>query len=202
MSEDFFLTTDQKNMLEELINISFGLSASLVGDMLSSYAHLEIPKVNIIKIEDLGNYIKNSFADKALVYTIRQSFKGNLYGETVFAIEKSDADILSKLLLEETGDIDDEELKSAMIELSNILTSSCLTQIAKMTQSAIFFMEPSIHISDVTNLIEHNEKAKYDKVVIVDTLLNLPNEGVKGSMFILTNTESFSTLTKMLDGMV
>lgn len=202
MTKDFELSSDQTDMLEELINISFGLSASIVGNMLDSYAHLSIPKVALIDINNLGEHIRKSFPPENTFYITKQLFKGNIYGETIFILEQGDALKLSQLLLKESGYIDENEVQSTILELSNMLTASCLKQLAEMTESTISFMEPSIDLSKATDLVKHNKNADYDKVVIVNTMLDLPDEGIKGSMFILNNTESFTTLTEILDNMV
>ncbi len=43
----------QEDTLKELINISFGLAASLIGDMLENPALLHVPEISNIDIQKL-----------------------------------------------------------------------------------------------------------------------------------------------------
>ena len=52
MSHTYF-DIAQEDTLKELINISFGLAASLIGDMLENPALLHVPEISNIDIQKL-----------------------------------------------------------------------------------------------------------------------------------------------------
>ena len=48
----FSFNQAQEDTLKELINVSFGVAASLIGDLLESHVKLHIPEISTIAIDN------------------------------------------------------------------------------------------------------------------------------------------------------
>ena len=47
------LTEDEKDVLQELMNVAYGTATAVVADMLDAFASLSIPNIKIMKTSEL-----------------------------------------------------------------------------------------------------------------------------------------------------
>ena len=98
--QDKELTPLEEDYLRELINISFGLAASIIGDMLGSKAELMIPTVGVYPIEKLQEVVQGHVSQSADTMLIKQFFQSSLNGDAYFMLPKKDAHRLAQLLFQ------------------------------------------------------------------------------------------------------
>lgn len=183
MSKKELLTNLEEDYLRELINVSFGLAASIIGDMLSTKAHLMIPKVGIYPIDKLRSVVE-SYIESDDTMLIKQFFQSVLNGDAYFMLSKEDATKLAKLLFKKEI-VDEKEIECIAIELTNILTSACIGQIAQMSQSRTIFLPPEIIKQERLLSLGTEELKNFTQFMLVETKLNLESEGITGQMLIL-----------------
>jgi chemotaxis protein CheC len=192
-----YLNQDQEDILKELINISFGMAASLIGDMLSSYAHLHVPHIDIISIKDLNDIAKQKMKNEDSFYVLKQRFVGELSGEVMFVLDKSSARIFADLLLGSDNDISEDELRQPILELINIITSACIGELCQIINSETIFSVPTIEQQSTID-VDEDEKM-YDNVISIETTLDLQEENISGYMFILLTSSELEKLKRRLD---
>jgi chemotaxis protein CheC len=183
MSKKELLTNLEEDYLRELINVSFGLAASIIGDMLSTKAHLMIPKVGIYPIDKLRSVVE-SYIESDDTMLIKQFFQSVLNGDAYFMLSKEDATKLAKLLFKKEI-VDEKEIECIAIELTNILTSACIGQIAQMSKSRTIFLPPEIIKQERLLSLGTEELKNFTQFMLVETKLNLESEGITGQMLIL-----------------
>ena len=193
------LSDEQNDLLLETINISFGLAASLIGDMLNSYVNLRVPKINTIPIYDLHETLLESVNYADAFYATKQRFFGSFSGEVIFSFSEDSARIFTKLLLGEKEGID-QEVSGVLLELTNILTASCIGQLSQIIGGESIFAVPDIqHITTLGSSTLH-EALEYDNVIVITTSLDVADQNIYGHMFILLNNEMLETLLRLLEG--
>jgi len=187
------LTEDEADLLQELINIAYGSATAVVADILEAFASLSVPNVTIMTTKELFNTfdtLKNSS-----YFFATQLFSGEFNGESAFFINEVSAQNLAKHLdLQNREDLDD-----AILELTNILTSSLTTKLAEEMDMEVNFSLPNILKIPLED-IEDIEKLKlYTQVIVIDTDLNFKDQKIKAKMFILTKDKSLRWLKIKLD---
>jgi chemotaxis protein CheC len=192
------LNDHEKDTLQELINISFGMAASLVGDMLDSYVHINIPKIDILDINALDEELAMKIGKDNQFFITKQIFRGDFFGEIVFVFSKNDGERLTSLLLQNDAN-DDNEVMSAILELTNIITSACIGQLSELIQKESFFDAPSIELRENMKVFTREKALDYNHVILIETLLDLQNENIVGQMFVLSNEHAFVTLKEALN---
>ena len=186
------LTEDEQDVLQELMNIAYGDATAIVAEMLDAYATLSIPNIRIIEIPTLLQEMRELKGESYFFST--QAFNGMFSGESAFFIDTQSANNLAKHLeLQNTEDLDD-----AILELTNILTTTLTTRLAKEMNTEIKFSLPRI------SKIPHNEVQtnktlqEYSQVIVIDTELKFEDQKINGEIFLLTKDGSIEWLKNQL----
>ncbi len=195
-----YFTSAQEDVLKELINISFGLSASLIGDMLDSHALLHVPEISNIDIQKLDAKIIEVINNAEEFYITKQRFLGSFNGEVLFIFNPYSASAFSKLLLGQSEQPDEADIKSSILELTNIITSACIGKFCEMIEGETIFKVPTIEKREVALLDNYEKIVGYDNVIVIKTALDIEQENILGHMFILLNNETIGHLKEIMDG--
>ncbi|MEO1938665.1 MAG: chemotaxis protein CheX [Sulfurimonas sp.] len=187
------LTEDEKDVLQELMNIAYGSATAVVADMLDAFASLSIPNIQVLTMHELFetfDKLKNSS-----YFFATQAFSGEFNGESAFFInEESAQNLATHLEIESKEDLDD-----AILELTNVLTSSLTTQLAAEMGSEVIFSLPSIFKVPLQEIENVETFQLYSQVIVIDTDLNFQDQKIHGKIFILTKDESIQWLKTKLN---
>ncbi len=188
-------------VLSELINIAFGSATATIAELFDNFATLHIPDISLIALEDLDAFILKDFNFQP-IYTTTQQFKGQFQGETVFAIDKDSAQNMQNIIFAEDGpDQNDaltvDELKQSIMEIANILGSSCIGKLAELLSTNVTFAPPSIEFSQ--SLMKDSEKMAYNHIIVISTVLDFQDMEVHGKLFIMFTDEMFNWLETALE---
>ncbi|MCD4667590.1 MAG: chemotaxis protein CheC [Sulfurimonas sp.] len=187
------LTEDERDVLQELMNIAYGNAAAVVAEMLDAFASLSIPDIKIMNTSELLNQFQSLKSESYFFST--QAFVGEFNGESAFFIDSESAKNLSTHLeLESEDDLDD-----AILELTNVLTSSLTTRLAQEMNTEVKFSLPNISKIPLNEMGKNETFSQYSKVIVIDTQLNFEDQKINGEIFILTKDESIVWLKNQLN---
>ena len=187
------LSEDEKDVLQELMNIAYGTATAVIAEMLEAFATLSIPNIKIMRTQELLNEFHNLKNDSYFFST--QAFVGEFSGESAFFIdEKSAQNLSSHLELETPEDLDD-----AILELTNVLTSSLTTRLAQEMDTQVRFALPNISKAPLNEIQDAKTFQLYDQVIVIDTQLNFEDQKINGEIFILTKDGSIEWLKNRLN---
>ncbi len=193
---DIELTEDEQDVLQELMNVAYGNATAVVAEMLDAFATLSIPNIKVMKIEDLLKEFHNLKGESYFFST--QAFAGEFSGESAFFIDAESAKNLSQHLeLESEEDLDD-----AILELTNVLTSSLTTRLAQEMDTQVRFSLPSISKIPLNEIENTRTFKQYDQVIVIDTQLNFKDQKINGEIFILTKDGSIEWLKNQLNAIL
>jgi len=190
------LTEDEKDVLQELMNVAYGNATAIVAEMLEAFATLGIPKIQVIETKKLLETLSNKKSESYFFST--QAFIGEFSGETAFFINEESANNLSKHLELES----DEDLDDAILELTNVLTSSLTTRLAQEMGVEVSFSLPSISKVPLKNLTKIEAFKLYSQVIVIETELNFKDQKINADIFILTKDGSIQWLKKQLNSIL
>ena len=187
------LTEDEKDVLQELMNVAYGDATAVVAEMLDAFASLSIPNIKIMQTSQLLNKFHN-LKDESYFFST-QAFNGRFSGECAFFIDDQSAQNLAKHLELETQ----EDLDDAILELTNVLTSSLTTHLAREMGAEVKFSLPNINKISSTQLDTNQSFQDYSQVIVIDTQLNFKDQKINGKIFILTKDGSIEWLKNQLN---
>jgi chemotaxis protein CheC len=193
-----YFNPQQEDILKELINVSFGLSASLIGDMLDNHAKLHIPDISNIAIHNLDDKIIEVLEEEYEFYLTKQRFLGSFNGEVLFVFNSYSARAFCDLLLKQEMS-DENDIKSSILELTNIITSACIGKFCEIIHGETIFKVPSIEKREISEMDKYDKIEGYDNVIVIKTALDIEKENILGHMFILLNNEMLDHLKNTID---
>ncbi|MBU0680366.1 MAG: chemotaxis protein CheX [Proteobacteria bacterium] len=195
------INEELQEVLSELINIAFGSATATIADLFDNFATLHIPDISFIALADLDQFILKDFNYQE-IYTSTQQFKGRFQGEIVFAMDKDSAQNMQRIIFaEDDPELDGlqnvDELKQSILEIANILGSSCIGKLAELLSTNVTFAPPSIEFSQ--NLIKDSDNMAYNHVIVISTVLDFKDMEFLGKLFIMFTDEMFAWLEAALE---
>ena len=82
------LTEDEKDCLQELMNVAYGSATAAITEIFDAFAKLSIPTIKIINAADLKDYLAKELNFKDEHFIASQQINGPLNGENMFIIDK------------------------------------------------------------------------------------------------------------------
>ena len=168
------------DVLREIGNIGSGNAATSLAAMLGARVDMNIPKVEILNVEELANTVGGPETQVVgILFSLHEDFEGMM----MFLTEKRFAHLVLNVLMdkqfdkfEDLGEMDISALK----EVGNIMVSAYVGAISQMTNMKIALSPPSIAIDMVGALLNVPavEIEKYgDKALFIqDGFLNGENQ--------------------------
>ena len=190
------MTEDERDVLQELMNVAYGSATAIIADMLEAFASLSIPNIQIMDTEELLNNFR-SLKAKSYFFS-SQAFNGSFSGESAFFIDDASAqNLATHLELESSEDLDD-----AILEVTNVLTSTLVTKLAQEMETQVKFSLPNISKVPLEDIQEVQTFQSYSQVIVIDTQLNFEDQKINGEIFILTKDESIQWLKTKLNSIL
>jgi chemotaxis protein CheC len=203
MESKINLTEDEKDCLQELMNVAYGSATAAITEILNAFAKLSIPKIQIINANELKSYLSKELNLEEAHLVALQQINGTISGENMFVIDKKSArNIACKFGLDE-DEIDDDEVADIVLEITNILSSSTISKLAEDIDTNVSFSAPSIKTLTSINQLNNLFISKYEKVIIISTQLIFEDLNIQAELFIFTTDNSIlyikEKLNKILD---
>ena len=203
MKSDITLSEDEKDCLQELMNVAYGSATAAITEILDAFAKLSIPKIQIINESELKTYLSNELNLEVEHLVSLQQINGTLCGENMFVIDKQSAkNIAYKFGLEE-DEVNDEEIADVVLEITNILSSSTISKLAEDIDTNVSFSAPTIKTLTSIDQLKNLFISKYEKVIIISTQLKFEDLDINAELFIFTTDNSIlyikEKLNKILD---
>ena len=203
MKSDIVLNEDELDCLQELMNIAYGSATAAITEILDAEATLSIPKIKIIEAKDLQQHLIDYINIDLPHFISMQQINGAISGENLFVIDKSSAsNVACKFGLEE-DEIDDNELCDIILEITNILSSSTISQLAEDMEAKVSFSPPDINLYNTLDDLDSQFIDNYEKVIVISTELNFNDLNIHGELLILTTDNSIlyikEKVNKILD---
>ena len=197
------LTEDEKDCLQELMNVAYGSATAAITEIFDAFAKLSIPTIQIINAVDLKDYLAKELNFKDEHFVASQQINGPLSGENMFVIDKQSAKNISHKFGLEDEEITDEEIYDIVLEITNILSSSTIGKLAEDIEASVSFSAPTIVNLTSFNQLNNLFINKYEKVIIISTQLRFEDLNINAELLIFTTDNSIlyikEKINKILD---
>lgn len=202
MSNDITLNEDEKDCLQELMNISYGSATAAISEILDAFATLQIPEIQIIPSKDLKLHLKDRLTTSTEHFLATQLLNGSLNGENIFLINSQSATNLAYEFGLEEEEIDDNELFDIVLEVTNILSSATLGKLASELNTSVSFEPPCVIKIDSIDCIDNRYLQEYNQIIIISSVLEFKEQKIDAELLLLTKDESIEWLKNSLTAIV
>jgi chemotaxis protein CheC len=189
---------DQTDALKEFMNISIGQATSHVAELLDAFGTMHIPEISIQDMSELNQVVVENINQNLNYYVMKQLFAGKFGGECVFIISEDSASNLGSHLY----DIENpkrDDITDAVMELTNIVTSSIISRLTEELDVQVQFFAPTSNFLNASNIIDDEEITSYSKIIVVSTELEFKDQNISANIFILTKDEAITSLRDLID---
>jgi len=189
---------DHLDVLKELMNIAMGNATASIADLLQAFGTMHIPHLAISDMDGLKAYMEKTIPSDEKYYVTKQLFGGMFGGEFIFVMTDESAVNLGHYLYDVTAP-SDADIMDAVIELTNILSSTILSRLSEELNTKVQFFVPSTELMSGNELIGHDETLNYHRIIIISTLMEFQSHKISGHIFILTKDKMIESLSRLID---
>lgn len=188
----------EQDCLQELLNLAYGKTTAVIAKVLDAFATMKVPSVSIVSKEQLMSALQNSSTNSQKNYLTIQVFKGEFAGETLYFL---DGDSALNLVAHLKESAEDESVKDVVMELTNMVTSSLVSEFGKLLNTEVFFEEPSINVIDSSNPI-HKLEFSYEYILLINTVMEFKEQDIYGEVYIMMHDNTFKWLKRSIEEVV
>lgn len=206
MNESLALTEDQRDCLQEVVNVAMGQAGDSLARFLEVFIHLSVPRIRLVSKDQLGVELEALVGgDGISVSGVSQGFfhvedgKG-IRGEAIVVFADTSFKELADLLAYDEGELNNETEKELLLDVTNVLNGACLNGIGEQIETELAYSPPSIiaqHVP-IKELLAH-EKLSWDHALLVEISYTLEDRSFNCTMFLLMPGESIIVVKAALD---
>ena len=148
MTEVLSLTEDQRDSLQEIVNVAMGQAGYSLACFLEVFVHLSVPRIRLVGSSELPSALSDLVGNSESICAVRQGFysittgKG-MRGEALVIFGDKSFKELAELLAYE-DDLNEHTEKELLLDVTNVLTSACLNRIGEQIETELAYSSPSI----------------------------------------------------------
>lgn len=192
------MSTTYFDVLKELGNIGAGNATTALASMLQCKVDMKVPQVRVLDFKDVGALLGGEEQEMAGVYL---AVEGDITGSILFLVKKEVAlhlvkKLMGDMALDEFGEME----RSALKEISNIITGSYLNALSTMTNLVIYPSVPDLAI-DMAGAILSVPAIEFgimgDKILLIQSQISDDIE-IDGFFIMIPDMESYGKILKSL----
>ncbi|HFE37973.1 MAG TPA: hypothetical protein ENK06_06085 [Gammaproteobacteria bacterium] len=197
--QEIDLTDEQKEVLQEIVNIGMGIAGDSLARILKTFVELSIPRVTLVNVESINTEVSNMVGDNALVTAVRQAFFSYWRGEAIVIYDQNGCNELASLM-GYSEDLDKNAEVELLLDVGNVIAGACINAIAEQLKVDVHFSPPSVIATNVPidKLFDPN-KMSWKYSLLLEVNFGLENMLFKSRLFTIMSQETVATLKKDLD---
>lgn len=207
MTENTSFSEDQRDCLQEIVNVAMGQAGDSLARFLEVFINLSVPRIKLVAAAALTDTLAEMVGTSNQVSAVRQGFHSaedgrGMRGEAIVVFSDTSFKELAELLAYEE-EIDDPAEKELLLDITNILNGACLSGIAEQIETELAFSAPSVlgHRVDLKDLIPAKNVA-WNQALLVEINYTLEKRSFKCSLLLLMPGEAIEVVKKALDDLL
>ncbi|GAB2905656.1 chemotaxis protein [Rheinheimera gaetbuli] len=194
-----YFTEEQRDCLQELVNVAMGLASDKLARYLDTLVHLQVPAIALVETEQLPQHLAQRYPQHN-ASLISLGFFGDqgLRGETIMLYQLENVGVIAQLL----GYSDDDSSEAEMLtDISSVLTTTFLNGLAEQLENSFSYAAPRILSSRDQHFVQKlTETAKQWQLALqVDIRYQLIDYSFNCDMMLLVPGEAVLQLRQMLN---
>ncbi|AWB67219.1 chemotaxis protein [Saccharobesus litoralis] len=196
---DIALTEDQRDCLQELINVAMGQASDKLARYLETFVHLDVPYIELVSSQGLPIVFAEKYAG-GNVSVVSQGFYGNegIRGESLLIYSLDNAKEVASLLGYEPEEASENE---QLADISSILTTTFLNGLAEQIENQMSYSAPRLVSSINKSLDTHLEQLSFnwELALKVDISYQVTDFSFNCDMVLLIPGEAIQNIQAVLD---
>lgn len=199
MTDSLQLSEDQRDCLQETVNVAMGRAGDSLARLLEVFVTLSVPRIRLLAPTDVYRLVAGEN-----ICATRQAFQDNngkdgWRGEALIVFGESSFAELAELLHYDdhsAGEVQQELL----LDISNVLNCACLAGIADQLGVELFYSPPSIlgHGTHIASLLDQDH-LQWESALSVDINYRLENRAFHCDLLLLMPDSAITHLAENLD---
>jgi chemotaxis protein CheC len=191
-----------QDALTELFNIGLHRAAASLSELTGQRIVVDLPRLWICPIEETHGRLRELIEGE--LATVHQIFMGNMAGDAVLVLEYENASRLAALLTDgelASGGRLDQSAREVLVEVGNVILSSCLSAFGDMLHVSVSFAVPRIHVESLDGLLR-SIKVQSDELhytLLAATRFRLTEGEVGGYLMIAIGLASLELISDSLE---
>ena len=191
-----------EDALTELFNIGLHRAAASLSELTGQRIIVDLPRLWICPIEETHARLRELIEGE--LATVHQIFMGNMAGDAVLVLEYENASRLAALLTDgelANGGRLDQSAREVLVEVGNVILSSCLSAFGDMLHVSVSFAVPRIHVESLEGLLR-SIKVQSDELhftLLAATRFRLTEGEVGGYLMIAIGVASLELISDALE---
>jgi chemotaxis protein CheC len=196
-----YLTCEQLDALQEIVNIGIGRAAAMLNEMVDARIVLEVPTIQLLSASQLLQVMIARFNSQS-ISVVRLGFSGSLSGTAELMFPTDSASVLVAVLTGE--DLDSPDLDAVKIgtlsEIGNIVINGVIGSISNILNERMEYKIPSYCEDTIENLLL-SERNMTDDVVFILAQARFAIEQLEivGDIILIFEMKTFDNLLKAID---
>ncbi len=197
------LTEMQADALKEIMNIGVSKSATQLSALLNDEIRMAVPDINFLTSAEVNSalLVNNALfanGEEAIIY---QDLMGMLKGRAYLIFRGEDSRFLSKAVLGNAFPHTGEKLQlfeqEAVMEIGNIVISSCIASIANILKDNVTLSTPVYAEESLPQMLSTQANDNV-AVLVVKTALCASKRDITGTLVIVITSEMVDTVINRL----
>ncbi len=198
-------TEDQRDCLQEVINVAMGQAGDLLARFLNTFVHLSIPNVRVVAARHLVVELESALGSQSYsVSGVMQSFYSldqskDLQGDAIVVFDDQSLTELAQMVLT-------EQLHSKatnqerLLDVSTLLTSACLNGLSRQMELVLGVSPPQVLGESVTPASLLNGIAQGDEqILVVQITYTIDDRPFQCHLFFLVENAAIKQIRDLLD---
>lgn len=197
------LSEDQRDCLQEVVNVAMGQAADALARLLGVFVDLSIPNIEIVVASDILGKMQSLVASE-VVSAVRQGFQGSnednpLRGESIVIFGDTSFGVLASLMDYE-GDVDAAKEVELLLDVSNLINGACLGGLADQLQTEFSYSAPSVIGRELrlSQVLDKNN-ITWEQAVLVKINYGLEKRTFSCDLLFLMPGDAIENLRRRLD---
>lgn len=197
------VTENYLDVLKEIGNIGAGNAMTALSQLINAKVDMEVPIVNLLGFSEIGSVMGG---EEQIMVGIYLAIEGDITGSIMFLVELSSAKhLVNKLMMGYgSGDSNDNSFndmeRSAMKEISNIITGAYLNSLSTLTNMKIYPSPPDLVI-DMASAILSVPAVEFgalgDKILLIQSQF-FDDILIDGYFMLIPDLESYPKILSSL----
>jgi len=203
-NESLLVEDEERDILQELMNIAFGKAAAELAEVISIFVVLSVPSVKVLKAAQLPEYLQEEISDFADISIVEQNFWGRFKGSAFLVFPAGAGKALISLLdpeheaTFESGTFEVLE-KETLMEVGNILIGACVGKMSELLGDVVTYSPPKVVVeNEPRGIIPKNLFDPEYTAIVMRTVFRFEERDVSGFLFLVTTHDSIVWLKKAL----
>lgn len=193
--------------LAEICNIGMSKAAKQLSILLDSAVELSIPKIQFYTKSEYCAHKKED--DDDIMASVSQTLDNDFAGSAILMFDRRHSSSLVEAVIGKPVNMEANEVRAcereAMLEIGNIIISSCVSAMVNMLNKTVFLGLPTYRESSMTNLLFAQLKSITDnelKLFMISTRLQTDSQDFSGDLLLVLSIDSINKIVEAIDEML